>query len=252
MIPRAEYERQLSQSSRSAKRARTSRATNTDGSLSLCELMRCVLQQAPTVMLCLLDRATQRSLRSLFPSLVITRRLNTARELYDAHWMNEPFYHSMLRVERSRFWRFHTDLRLRIVRDDDAAEITTSDFGDDPFFDSPGSWGTSCWEASPRGASLTLYCWNWSEVIDRSICIDIKLLADRARRIVAVSDYRCWVDLVGARSKINRFDPELWHEDAQLSADSSIWITMIVEYSRARDIAALAPLLALAPDHIFE
>ena len=214
-------------------------------------------------MLCLLDRATQRSLRSLFPSLVIARRLNTARELYDAHWMNEPFYHSMLRVKRSTYWRRNTDLRLRVVRDD-AAEITPSNFTD-----GPSVVGISCWEATPRGASLELYCWNdtppgvrqnaarrWS---GRSICIDIKLLADRARRIVARSwvahEFRC-VDLVGARSEINRFDPELWHEDAQSSADNENWLNMIVEmiveYSRAREIVALAPLLELAPDHMFE
>jgi hypothetical protein len=230
--------------------------------------MRCVLHQAPTVMLCLLDRVTQRSLRFLFPSLVIARRLNTARELYDAHWMNEPFYHSMLRVERSTYWRRHTDLRLCVVQDD-VAEMTKSHFSD-----FPSSVRVSCWEASPRGLSLALYCWyhplpgvlecavkTWS---GRPICIDIKLLADCARRIVARSyneeerGSRCRsVDLVGARSEINRFDPDLWHEDAQRSErfgnkNSESWVTMIVAYSRAREIVALAPLLELAPDYMYE
>ena len=60
------------------------------------------------------------------------------------------------------------------------------------------------------------------------------------------------VELVGTRSEINRFDPELWHEDAQSSADNENWLNMIVEYSRAREIIALAPLLELAPEHMFE
>ncbi len=250
-------QRQLTQSSRPAKRARTAPGANGGGTLR--ELMRCVLQQAPTAMLCLLDGATQRSLRFVFPELVTTRRLNTARELYDAHWMNEPFYHSMLRVDCSSFNRHRTDLHLRVVRDN-AAEISSSHY-----FDSPSNVGTSCWEATPRGALLKLYCWNdtppgarrsaarrWS---GRSICIDIKLLADRARRIVARSwiahEYRS-VDLIGARSEINRFDPELWHEDAQISSDRRYWLTMIVEYSRAREIVAFAPVLELAPNYIFE
>ena len=90
------------------------------------------------------------------------------------------------------------------------------------------------------------------------------MLADRARRIVARSYNEegrglRWrsVDLVGAQSEINRFDPDLWHEDAQRSErfsneNSESWITMIVAYSRAREIVALAPLLELAPNRMFE
>ena len=140
-------------------------------------------------------------------------------------------------------------------------------------FDDPWNEGTSCWEVSPRGASLKLYCWDltwscgviartWNMRSDPPICIDIKLLADRARRIVASAqsypfdvlssdtDLRR-VDLVGARSEINRFEPDLWHEDAQSPTGYSIWVTMIIEYSRAREIAALAPLLELAPECMF-
>ena len=60
------------------------------------------------------------------------------------------------------------------------------------------------------------------------------------------------VELVGTRSEINRFDPELWHKDAQISSNREYWLTMTVEYSRAREIAALAPLLELAPNYMFE
>ena len=58
-------------------------------------------------------------------------------------------------------------------------------------------------------------------------------------------------------SEINRFDPDLWHEDVQRSErfsnkNNESWITMIVTYSRAREIVALAPLLELAPNYMYE
>ena len=164
----------------------------------------------------------------------------------------------------SSFNRCHTDLRLYVVRDGDT-EITLG-----CSFDYPSVVGISCWETTLRGALLKLYCWNdappgvrrtaarrWSS---RPICIDIELLADHARRIVARSYVSLlahgarWrsVELVGARSEINFFDPELWHEDAQISSDRTSWLTMIVEYSCVREIVAFAPVLELAPNYIFE
>jgi len=130
----------------------------------------------------------------------------------------------------------YADVRMHIVRDG-APEVSLSKRNaewsgcriDDAWYK-----GTSWWKASPRGASLDIYGWDsrmrpktspasWDAIHDTPICVDIKTLIDRARRIVASSylmaanqpdppplryDVLRRVELVGMRSNINHFDPD--------------------------------------------